>query len=364
MRQRLAALVLIAAGLTLVGVTLQQNLPAAGTPFAQLVERFGPPMSQPGRAQLHTDLTIVRAGSEGLAEEALPALADATGQTPAQLADQLGTQYPAVATGLQELPGILDRFDGFAALLDSQAADFRKVDAIPISGVTPRTVPPAMIAVGALLALLGVGLLLRPGRRALPATATGLSLAVLVLALAATLPAKADASGRLKTALDPALAPSAVTAVQQDLATVAGMAAQLQNELLPDTAKALGTTPAALAGTLAAASPAVGTLLTDLPQVQERFAGLAALLQANVGTWQKATRPDLSIAVRTLLAVSAVGLLAGLAALTGLAAAAGRREDELTDDELTGAVAPATTAPAGAIPAQNTPVDAPKEVDA
>lgn len=354
MRQRLAALILLTAGLTLGGVTLGQRTPAAGKPLAEVVNAFGPTMSDSGRAQLRTDLDAVRAGAAGLNTAALPALAQATDQTPAQLQAAIAQRYPDVATGLTELPGILDRFDGVANLLDARAADFDKVDAIPVDGVTPRTVPPALLVVSALLILLGGGLLLRPSGRALPATAAGLGAVVFVLALAVTLPAKADASARVADALDPVLQPAGVAAVQRDLATVNAMAAQLRDELIPQTAAALNTTPAALVTQLGTASPAVGTLLRELPAAQARFGALATTLQENTGTWRLATRPDLVLIVRTLLATSAAAVLAGVLALSAGGLARRRRSE----------VEPVAT-PEGrgrTIPAQPAPAETPKHV--
>lgn len=352
MRQRLAAVILLAAGFTLGALTLAQDTPAAGKPLAQVVDAFAPAMSEEGRAQLRTDLGAVRAGAAGLNTAALPALAEATGQTPAQLQAAIAQQYPDVATGLTELPGILDRFDGVANLLDAQAADFDKVDAIPVDGVTPRTVPPALLAVSALLILLGGGLLLRPSGRALPATAAGLGAVVFALALAATLPAKADASARVAEALDPVLQPAGVAAVQRDLATVNAMAAQLSNDLIPETATALNITPAALVTQLGTASPAVGTLLRELPGAQARFGALSTTLQENTETWRLATRPDLVLVVRTLLVTSAAAVLAGALALSA-GGVAGRRRSEVEP----------LAAPVGAggrIPAQPAPADTPK----
>lgn len=354
MRQRLAALLLIAAGLTLGAVTLGQDTPAAGKPLARVVDAFSPAMSDPGRAQLRTDLGTVRAGAAGLDTEALPALAETTGQTPEQLQAAIAQQYPDVAKGLAELPAILDRFDGVATLLDARAADFDKVDAIPVDGVTPRAVPPALLALSALLILLGGGLLLRPSGRALPATAAGLGAVVFVLALAATLPAKADASARVAEALDPVLQPAGVAAVQRDLGTVNAMVTQLTEGLIPETATALNTTPAVLIGQLGTASPAVGALLRDLPAAQARFGALSTTLQENTETWRLATRPDLVLVVRTLLATSAAGALAGVLALTA-GGVSGRRRSE---------VEPVAT-PVGAggrIPAQPTSAETPKHV--
>lgn len=347
----MAALILLAAGFALGAVTLVQDTPAAGKPIAQVVDAFAPAMSEEGRAQLRTDLGAVRAGAAGLDTAALPALAEATGQTPAQLQATIAQQYPNVATGLSELPGILERFDGVANLLDAHAADFEKVDAIPVNGVSPRTVPPALLVVSALLILLGGGLFLRPSEAAISATAAGLGAVVFVLALAATLPAKADASARVAEALDPVLQPAGVAAVQRDLATVNAMATQLRDELIPETATALNTTPAALVTQLGTASPAVGTLLQELPAAQARFGALATTLQENTKTWRVATRPDLVLIVRTLLATSAAAALAGALALW--AGVFGRRRSELET----------VAAPAGAggrIPAQPAPAETPK----
>lgn len=317
MRSRLAAIVLIVSGAVLCAVTLAQHTVPAASPFTKVVASFTPAMTDRSIAQLRSDLKVVDEGASGLSTQALPALAAQTGQTPQQLQAGLAERYPAVTTGLQQLPGITSAFSGFADLLQAQQSNFDSVAAIPVDGVEPTTIPPALLGVGGLLVLLGLGTLLKPRAKGLPRTAVALGLAVIVTALVAGLPHKAGDSAQLKTALAPVLTQQAIDADKQALQVMSAMATQLQSQLLPDTAAALHVTPAQLATQLTSASPALGVLFQQLPAIQNRFTGLVELLDANLADWQQASRPSLVVLIRTLLACAATAVLAGGALLGG-----------------------------------------------
>jgi hypothetical protein len=317
MRSRLAAIVLIVSGVVLCAITLAQHTVPAASPFTKVVAHFKPAMTDHSIAQLRADLRVVGDGADGLSTQALPALAVQTGQTPQQLQAGLAQRYPKVTTGLQQLPGITTAFTGFADLLQAQQSNFDSVAAIPVQGVEPTTIPPALLGVGGLMVLLGLGTLLRPRSKGLPRTAVALGLAVIVTSLVTSLPHKAGDSSQLKAALAPVLTQQAIDADKGALQVMADMATQLQTQLLPDTAAALHVTPAQLAAQLTGASPALGVLFRELPQIQARFTGLVDLLDANLATWQQASKPSLVVLIRTLLACAAAAVVAGGVALSG-----------------------------------------------
>jgi hypothetical protein len=339
MRSRIAALLLVVAGLVLCTVTLASHTVGAAPAFDKVVTTFHPVMTQENVDQLRADLAVVRGGSAGLTDQALPALAAATGATPAQVQALIVQKYPAVAAGLQQLPGTLTTFDGFADLLDAQLSNFASVDAIPVDGASPTSIPPGLLGVGAALFLLGLVVLARPQGRAAPMIAVVLGLAVLGACAAASLPGKATDSAQLSKAMKPVMTRAAIDADKADLKVLAEMAMQLQNGLLPDTAEELGVTPQQLSGQLVQASPALGELFVQLPQVQGRFTALVDLLDANLGTWQTASRPSLVVLIRTLLGTALAGIAAGTLLLV-------RRRPQVVDVRYRVAL------PAGAVPEQ------------
>jgi hypothetical protein len=316
MRSRIAAIVLAVAGLTLCVVTLAQHTVPAASPFSRVVSNFKPAMTTATIDQLRADLQVVDAGTTALSTKALPALAAKTGQSPKQLHAELATDYPQVATGLQQLPAITTSFSGFADLLDAQQSNFRSVAAIPVSGVAPTVIPPALLFVGAALSLLGVALLLRPGLTGVGRSAAALGLVVAVVSLSASLPHKAGDSAQLKAALAPVMTRSAIQTDQADLLVMSNMATQLQGKLLPDTATLLHMTPTQLAGQLTSVAPALGPLFQQLPQIQARFTGLVDLLETNLANWHTASKPSLVVLIRTLLASAVAAILAGGLAMT------------------------------------------------
>ena len=317
MRSRLAAIVLIVSGVVLCAVTLAQHTVPAASPFTKVVSNFKPAMTDHNILQLRADLKVVGDGADGLSTQALPALATQTGQTPEQLQAGLAQRYPKVTTGLQHLPLITKGFNGFADLLQSQQSNFDSVAAIPVQGVKPTTIPPALLGVGSLMVLLGLGTLVKPRSKGLPRTALALGLAVIATCLVASLPHKARDSAQLKTALAPVLTRQSIDADKRALQVMADMATQLQTQLLPNTAAALHVSPAQLAAQLTGASPALGVLFQQLPQIQARFTSLVDLLDANLATWQQASKPSLVVLIRTLLACAATAALAGGGALFG-----------------------------------------------
>lgn len=317
MRARTAGVVLALSGLALTGTTLTVGIVPAAPAVQRVVGQFEPVMTPAGVEQLRADLAVVSAGTAGLTGQALPALAEAQGVTPAELQVGLAEQYRDVATGLQELPATLQAFTGFADLLEAQLANFEAVASLPVEDLEPTTIPPALLAVGVLLVLLGLGVLAAPGRAALPWAALGLGALVLAATLGASLPGKAGDADALRVALEPVMTQQQVDAQRADLAVLGAMAVQLQTELLPETAAALGTTPEQLAGQLVTASPELGALLAALPAVQARFGGLVDLLDANLADWSTATRPSLPLLVRLLLGTGLLAVASGVLALSG-----------------------------------------------
>jgi hypothetical protein len=102
--------------------------------------------------------------SDELTGKALPALATQLKVSPDQLGKTLAANFPNVATGIEQLPAILPRFQTLVTGVERNGTNFRLADSIP-TGSTPTTllhwlfVLPAVV----LVAAGGVGLL--AGRR-------------------------------------------------------------------------------------------------------------------------------------------------------------------------------------------------------
>lgn len=315
MKSRTAGLVLVVAGLALAGTTLAQHLVPAAPAVQRVVADFEPVLTEAGVAQLRADLDVVRQGADGLTSQALPALAAAQGVTPQALSSSIATTWPDVATGLAELPGTVTAFSGFADLLDAQRGNFASVASLPVDGVEPTTMPPALLGVGALLVLLGAGCLLRPRSRTSPALAVGLGVVVLAATFGASLPGKASDADAMAVAMRPVMTRAQVDASRASLDTLTAMSTQLQQQMLPATAEALGVTPEQVAQQLGTASPALGQLLVQLPAVQARFSGLVGLLDAHLADWTVATQPSLPLLVRLLIGCALAAVAAGAGAL-------------------------------------------------
>jgi hypothetical protein len=154
-------------GVAVIAVSLILSVPGKAKAVDDLTNAFRPVFTEQGAAQTREYLTTVQAMDTQLTSSALPGLAKALGVSPTDLAGSLAKNFPAVATGLQEMPQILNRFDHLVTGIQSNLKNFRLADSIPTSG-THTTLLEYQLAVPAgvlvLAALVGVALT-SPSRR-------------------------------------------------------------------------------------------------------------------------------------------------------------------------------------------------------
>lgn len=147
-------------GVAVVAITFLLSVPQKAQAVDDMTDAFRPVFTDTGAEQSRDYLTTVQRMDDQLNEEALPGLADMLGVTPEQLASSLGEQFPDVATGLQQMPDILARFDALVTKIENNVDTFQQADHIP-SKSTPATWLTAQLLVpaGLLVVAGGVGLI-------------------------------------------------------------------------------------------------------------------------------------------------------------------------------------------------------------
>lgn len=315
MRKGIAATVVVALGLTLIGVTLGTRLFTAGPAFEVLTDEFRPIMTEERLATLRADVNGLGAAAGELETGVVPSLALALGMTPEELGLFLAERFPDVARGIGALPEIVPRLSGVVGVLEAQRPNFESADAIPTTALPATTVPWLLVAAGALAALAGVALA-RGGRRA-AAAALVLGLAFVAVPLAATLHTKTSNADDLNRALRPVYTEALIADGRESLATVEAMAAEMQAEMLPFLGGQLGLSAEQLQGFLAQGFPSLAGALGGLPAATARFEALVDTFDANLANYER-LRPVSLEPILWLVLASGIGVaLAGAWATLG-----------------------------------------------
>jgi hypothetical protein len=126
----------------------------------EMTAAFKPVFAAQSVQQARSLTNDATAMSNELTQSAVPTLASALHVTPTQLAAGMATSYPAVVTGMQALPGIVQRMQVATSLIESQADNFAKTAAIPWEPGSMVGVFWAMMAPAILLIAVGAGTLL------------------------------------------------------------------------------------------------------------------------------------------------------------------------------------------------------------
>ena len=278
--RKTAAALVVLLGAAMLVMTFANNLFKVGPAFESLMDDFRPHLEQSAIDTARADVSGLSAAGTELQTTMLPALAQQTGMTPAQLQAYIGAEFPDVAAGMQALPQITTTFNGLITSLDEQRPLFRSADAIPTESLPATTVPWSIAVAGGLVVLVGIAIWTRPRFGA--ALALGLGVALVVLPLALSTPQRAGDADDLNANLEPIYTASLVTQAQGALSTVQAMGTQLQGEMLPALAQRLEMTPAQLQQMMATSFPATTAALQDLPEALPRFDTMVTAFEDNL----------------------------------------------------------------------------------
>lgn len=326
MLKRLSAALIILGGLALVVVPYTEHVWSGAGPAKAMITSFTPVMNAPALHVIQTDLRQLSAADQQLTTQTMPALAMQLHLTPAQLQQATVSNFPAVATGMAQLPGILHHFDTYGGLLQSQLANFHEASTIPTSGVPITILPWGFLAVGILAIVIGAAMLFSKGKG--PAIAAlVLGLAVVVGSLALSFPHKAVSADHMITGLRPVMSTQSAAGMGASLGVVGAMISQMEGQMLPYVATQLKMPPAAFNAFLGSQFPAVATALKNMPSTSATFAAIHNKIASNISNYdQAAAIPSMTFLIWLFLGVGAIGILGGVGGLVG-APTAMRREE-------------------------------------
>jgi hypothetical protein len=281
-----------------------------------LTNSFRPAFTNASLAQGDADIKVATNFAQQFQTQAVPALAKQLSLTPEQFVHAVGTQYPAVGNGINQLPQILTYFDTVQRTMSAQQPNFHKADAIPTKSLPNTTVHWMFVILGiSALAAGGAGFVLR--RRIVAVLAGVLGVGVIATTLVLSVPAKTHAVDNMTAAFRPIFTTQSTEQARGYIATLRAMDTQLTTEALPGLAGMLKATPQQFTASLASIYPEIATGLQEMPAILGRIDALIAAVSDNIDNFALAD----AIPTRTLSATGVEWQLAIPAAVLIVAAA-------------------------------------------
>ena len=306
--RRVAGAIVAVVGVVLLISTFANNLFQVGPDFEEMIDDFRPMLAEESIATAQADLAMLGGVAAEFETAIVPALSEQLGKSADEFMTFTATNFPAVATGVEALPGIVPTFNGLVDTLDQQRDLFDSADQIPTKDLPATTVPWGLLFAG--LALVGAGaMLLRPGRTGLFLTG-GLGVLIVVVTLILTLIPKAADADDLNENLEPIYTAELVAQANGALETVGAMGTQMQTEMLPALAQQLGLSGEELNGFLGDNFPATAQALGTLPDAMSRFDGLVSTFENNLANYDTIKPVAFSPIIFTLLFAGIIAVLA------------------------------------------------------
>ena len=281
MNKRPSAMVIAAVGVALIVVAVARNLFAVGPAFEEMIDDFRPWLTDDSIATLRADVEMLGGAVQEFETGLAPALATQLGMDPAAFQQLVGTQFPAVATGLAVIPEAAPTFVGIIDLLDEQQENFASADAIPTTSLPATTVPWGLVLVG--LAFVGLGVYMYVTQARLSAIiAAALAAIVIVAAFGLSLTGKASDADDLNEALKPVYTEETVTGAAMAVEAIGAMGAEMQTAMLPGLGQMLGMDAASVEAFLGQGFPTLAGALQAMPDAIERFNGVVTTFDDNL----------------------------------------------------------------------------------
>ena len=308
---KVAAVLVMLVGASLVAITLLSNLFGVGPAFEGLITDFRPALTQQSIDTARADIAGLSAVQMEFSTKLAPALSQQLKMTPDQFNGFVSQQFPAVAAGMAALPKAVPTFEGLINTLDKQRPLFASADAIPTKSLPATTVPWGLFGAGILIFLIGLAMLRSPKAGGAAALVVGLLLLVLPMAL--SLPGKAADADKLNANLKPVYTQALVDNAKGALGTIGAMGAEMQTKMLPALATQLKMSPEQLQAFLGSNFPATAKALQTMPASMGRFNGLVNVFEKNLGNYN--TLKPVGLARIVLIMMVAGGLTAALGLL-------------------------------------------------
>lgn len=285
--KRIAVILVVVIGIVLFAFPFVTGLFGKTSSVEKLTGDFRNTFTDKSLQQTRDDFDGVKAMADQLTGQTLPALPGLLDMKPNEFNSAVATNFPAVNTGLQQLPRILPRLETLVSALQAEQSDFKKADAIPFSFLPSTIVPPVLLVVGALLVLLAGGVL--GGKVPAPTAVFGtIAVGVILVALAlfSQIYSKGEAVDNITAKLKPFFTADGAAQTRTDLDTVTAMTDELQTKTLPFLATKLNVSATELNATIAKNWPDVSNGLAALPAVLPRFDADVTAISHNVKSFK------------------------------------------------------------------------------
>lgn len=313
--RQVASALAVASGLALIVFTFATAAFLRTGEGERLLGRFRTVTTAQGFGAFHAAYGETAAAVNELVTKTYPQFARDFGMTNVQFNSFVQSNFSGVAYGVhtvQALPSLIDPVaNGVAALPGSK---FEPVYDLPVKGLSLTSVPWLLIGLGLVLFAGGVAVSRRRGIWPIAAVLV-VGVAMIVVPLAISLPAKVSQTSRVVALASVGLSPQSATRSEQASYAANEMVRQLHAELLPAVAKRRGISTAELDHELSSQSPALSKFLADWPKLAPANFSFAAAIRESVGEFAEAKRfpfkavPWLVIALGALLSVFAGGTL-------------------------------------------------------
>jgi hypothetical protein len=284
----------------------------------RVTDRFRQSMSRPGLDQLQANFATVGDFTKQLTDGAMPYFARRLHMTQGQFSRYVRSNFPAVATGIEEIPAAAAFVGPVIPQLVAAHDEFVSVDSLPALGLPITAIPWLLIGLGAVLLVIGALTLARAiGGVLLPAAALVLGLGMVIIPFAFSLPSKADDASNIAALGRVALSEQAATKALAATKVIDATVTQTRNTMLPAVARSLQLPMARFDAILQRDFPAVGRGLRRWDSIRPGAYHLTQIQGASVTDNRKMNDtpfralPWLIIVPGALLAVLAGAALVG-----------------------------------------------------
>lgn len=319
MRHKILAGGVMIAGIAMLISLVQADLFGIAPEFEDMTDGFRPIMEHEALDTTAADVAALGAVSQEFGTSVMPQMSQALGMDQETFGGFMAAEFPAVATGVAALPGVVDEFTFVVNQLADQQSNFERADDIPTGFLPATTMPWIILIIGGGMLITG-GFMFFRARSGSFAT-LGFGVLVLVAAIGPAFVPKANAADDMNSALKPVYTAEMVEGAGGAVQVVGAMGQEMQTAMLPALATQLELTEEQLNGFLGQ-FPATAAALQELPQALGRFTVLVETFDAELPNYQ-------AVQVESLTPVAWTVIITGIAtALLGLVGVLWFRREE------------------------------------
>jgi hypothetical protein len=316
--RRVVAVLAILVGIGLIAEPFALKLFPRAAAGQRVTDRFRPAMSRPGLDALQANFATVGAFTKELTDGAVPYFARRLHMAQAQFNSYVRSSFPAVATGIKEIPAAAAFVGPVIPKLVAAHDEFVSVDALPGLGLPITAIPWLLIGLGAVLVGIAALALARPAAGVLaPAALLVIGLGMVVVPFAFSLPSKADDAANIATLGRVALSQQAATKALAATKVIDATVTQTRDKMLPALARRLRLPVTSFDAIVQRSFPAVERGLRQWPSIRPGAYHLTQIQGASVADNRQMNDtpfralPWLIVVPGVLLALLAGAALAG-----------------------------------------------------